>query len=381
MLSRFKRSNRTRQTAKQRFSPLAIEPLEARLALSHPNADLLSDVLAEDQASSVIHDPIGKSFEETELLPLADRASEAPSISSQANLPVREAFQLERIKDDFLVFEDMKFDNEPNFLKDYPLQPLRRLATGFFWDATEDRSEPDLARVRTVASELDPGQLVVLNVEHWPSKGDPEVVADTVRKLSSMVDAMREVNPSLTIGIYSVLPIRDYWTPVNFDSGTERYDGWVDDNLVLQELAEHVDVILPSIYTFYPDYYADGSPRLFERDRWIEYATDNLLQAQQYGKPVIPYVWPYYHGGGGTIDVESPSYRYWKYQPIGDEFWRQILETTYQYADGVVIWSGLNSLGVDNDWNGDIGWWTEQSTFSTTLARFYQQANQPSLAK
>ncbi|MCA9151776.1 MAG: tandem-95 repeat protein, partial [Planctomycetales bacterium] len=118
------------------------------------------------------------------------------------------------------------------------------------------------------------------------------------------------------------------------------------------------DVIIPSVYTFYPDYNADGSPRLIERDRWVRYATTNLLEARRFGKPVIAYVWPAYHGGGGSDDPASPDYRYWKNQPIGGEFWQLILDTTRNYSDGIAIWSAS-----ETSTDGDPAWWQVTQQF------------------
>ena len=116
---------------------------------------------------------------------------------------------------------------------------------------------------------------------------------------------------------------------------------------------------------------SDGTPNGTEQDRWVEFATENLLQARQYGKPVIPYIWPRFHGGGGSTDPESTSYRYWKYREIRPEFWRVILETSKEFADGAVIYDAANALTADEAslrrWDDNAAWWLETKSFISEI--------------
>jgi hypothetical protein len=272
--------------------------------------------------------------------------------------------------DDFSVFDSIGMVDRPN-LEEFGWKPIQLLTTSFFWGPTDNQSEPNLARIIANTQSLDTNQLAVIDIEHWPTSGDPAVVAESVRKLALVADTMHNVKPDLILGIYRMLPDRDYFTPVLHENNTPEFQAWEAANAQLDELAEHVDVIFPSIYTFYPDYFADGSPRLAERDRWVEYATENLLQARRYGKPVVAFNMPIYHGGGGTTDPSSPDFRYWKFQPISGDFWKLILDTTYQYADSMAIFdsSSLAPFGepLPRAWNEDLEWWAETQQFLSEI--------------
>ena len=102
---------------------------------------------------------------------------------------------------------------------------------------------------------------------------------------------------------------------------------WKDRNKFFASLANHVDVVFPSLYTFYND-----------QAGWEQYATANIAEARKYNKPVYAFIWPQYHGSNATIGG----------QHIAGDYWRKQLETVYQYADGVVIWAGW---GWQNDWD------------------------------
>ena len=268
------------------------------------------------------------------------------------------AFPIEMLEREFMVFDDIRLAGEPNLVQDDGLQSLQRFTHWYFWVPGEDDSEPDLDRLKDNLRYLDPRSFFVVNIEHWRTYGDEAVVAESIRKLTLVIDTIKEVHPNVVTGIYAMMPVRDYFTPVRHEYDSPEFDEWAATNARLQELADHVDVIMPSLYTFYPDYEADGSPRIWERDRWVRYATANLLQARQYGKPVVSYLWPHYHGGGGSADPDSPFYRYWKYQPIGAEFWEVILETVYQYSDSAAIYEGL-PVG----WDDSAPWWLATQDF------------------
>ena len=282
------------------------------------------DVLVADDQFEILDDPIADSQFGNGLSDGSDgdgTGSGGPAGGGGPNFPQgvagapAESFPVDQLQYEFMVFDDIAFDdvdpmNRPD-LAQVGLKPLTRHGTWHFFTSSSGLSEPDCPRLRNFARQLDPRQLFVINIEHWHTSGSEEVVAESIAKLKSVIDAVREENPSIKLGIYSMFPVRDYFTPVTHGYGTTRYENWSATNRRLQELADQVDVILPSIYTFYPDYNEDGSERLFERDRWVAYATANLLEARQDGKPVVSSIWPRSHGGGGSADPESPNYRSW----------------------------------------------------------------------
>ena len=365
---------------------LLLEPLEVRLLLDAdlpPWGDLDPDTGLLDPDTGLppfpydevdrqvmyddlwcIEDPIGSAqnddffLDSLDLLKVTAEAS-GPTLSEEGVGHDINAFPVELLDREFMVFDNTTLIGQPNLVDDYGLQPIQLFTHSFFWQPGAPDSNPDLDHIQKFARYLDPRWLFVIDIEHWSTYGDEAVVSASIQKLVAVIDAIKAVNPQVVTGIYGVMPVRDYWTPVSSGYDSPQFDAWAASNARLQELADHVDIIVPSVYTFYPDYNANGTPRLWERDRWVQYATANLLQAQQYGKPVVPYIWPLYHGGGGSDDPSSPDYRYWKYKPIGADFWRVILETVHQYSDSTVIWEGLREAS----WDGNAPWWLATQDF------------------
>jgi hypothetical protein len=178
--------------------------------------------------------------------------------------------------------------------------------------------------------------LVVIDVEHWDLNRLPaDAVQRNVERYVALLDAFRAQLPTARIGLYGMVPIRNYWTPVRGNAG--ELSAWRAENERLKPIAEAADVIFPSLYTFYED-----------RDGWVEYAKANIAEAKQYGRPVYPFVWPQYH-------------KSWK--PIDGDFWRLQLETVFNSADGMVIWTPARGRPR---WNPEAAWWQETVQFLKT---------------
>jgi hypothetical protein len=73
-----------------------------------------------------------------------------------------------------------------------------------------------------------------------------------------------------------------------------------------------------------------------------------MTEAKQYGRPVYPFLWPQYH-------------KSWK--PIDRDFWRLQLETVFDNADGMVIWTPAKGKPR---WNPVAPWWEETVDFLKT---------------
>lgn len=162
--------------------------------------------------------------------------------------------------------------------------------------------------------------LWVINKEDLPMKTINDI-DQNILEYVRVIESFKVKNPQSIIGIYSILPNRQYWIKEN----------WAEINEALKVLSYHVDVIFPSIYTFYPD--VGG---------WVDYAEKNIKQARQYGKPVYVFLWPKYHN--------SNQYIGGKYIEAG--FWNEQLKTSCRFADGIVVWSGEPS-----DWKDNMPWY------------------------
>jgi hypothetical protein len=189
-----------------------------------------------------------------------------------------------------------------------------------------DWSEPDPSYiVKNISEKFEgrqPGR-IILNLEHWPwlYYESDEVRKETVRKFIVVVEALKEALPTSEIGIYSILPIQDYWAPVV----PERIPIWQEKNDQFKELAALVDYIAPSIYAFYDD-----------QDHWVEYATANINQALRYGKPVYPYLWPRFHDSHESLGKTK----------VPDEFWELMVRTVARLTDGALFFENID-LGAE----------------------------------
>jgi len=236
---------------------------------------------------------------------------------------------------EFPVFDALLYSGKP----DLAMRGMSRLAMvyeGALWDNGENRDKLNTLKISAAARRLDPSLVSCIDIEAWPTAGKPDVVRSSIAKYTSVISLIRHERPGLQIGYYGTLPHRDYWRAVR-GKGDKGYEDWVRENSNLMRIAEAVDVIFPSLYTFYPD-----------QKGWETYAIENLKEARKYGKPVYAFLWPEYHD----------SNRIYKGQSIPADFWRLELETCYKYADGVVIWGGWQK-----QWDEDAAWWVETKKF------------------
>lgn len=120
------------------------------------------------------------------------------------------------------------------------------------------------------------------------------------------------------IGIYGILPDRQWYAA--FDAG--KRPAWSAANLKLRagynSLAASVDYVCPSLYI------PVGNASV--RDVRV-FVRQNLHQAAQYGKPIIPAVWPF-------VDLAEKRY-------MGSELWKALLtelRDSPTVPEGVLLW-------------------------------------------
>jgi hypothetical protein len=181
---------------------------------------------------------------------------------------------------------------------------------------------------------------VYLDYEIWPTfHASAAEVSQNVEKLKQVVQIAHEAVPGARIGYYDVIPCSDYWGLVNNDQ--TKIKEWKDCNARMGDLAQGVDIVMPSLYTFYNDPHG-----------WDIYAAALLQAARRYGKPVYAFLWPEFH----------VSNRFLKGQNIPANFWRHELEFCRTRADGIVIWGGYQK-----PWDDQAAWWLETKAFLTSL--------------
>ena len=183
-----------------------------------------------------------------------------------------------------------------------------------------------------------------LDIEHWPLKGSPDSVRDSLTKYMTVLDWFRTAAPGLSVGYYGVPPLRDYWRAIKETSSQERRS-WMEENDQLRSLAGAVNVLFPSLYTFYPD-----------QAGWKKYAIAQIEEARRYGngKPVYVFLMPTYHDSNRILGGH--------YLPA--DYWLLELETAKEYADGIVIWGGWGAK-----WDDNAPWWNITKEFMKNIGQ------------
>src|SRR5262245_48978441 len=82
----------------------------------------------------------------------------------------------------FPVFDATLYKDKPDLTK-FGVPPLRIAYGSDLWNKGEARDEvPRWDRVREIVREKSPGNLLVVDIEHWPLLGDKAIVQDSIRK-------------------------------------------------------------------------------------------------------------------------------------------------------------------------------------------------------
>jgi hypothetical protein len=119
------------------------------------------------------------------------------------------------------------------------------------------------------------------------------------------------------------------WWAAELPQATKDYNAWMAASTYLMPLAQKVDYIFPSLYTYY-DPYSNGT-----NQDWQTFADQQIQAARMYGKPVYPFLWPQYH--------DAPN----AYIPT--DYWTNEIQHVASNADGVVVW-GWSGFQHDS-WN------------------------------
>jgi hypothetical protein len=242
----------------------------------------------------------------------------------------------------FPVFDATGFAQKPD-LRQYGLKPIIVVYPNFMWEGNkvpDATSLPDSSRISAFAQlAIQSTRLLVVDIEHWPLVGNPATVAESINKYKTVIHWFKPPTSSLSVGLYGVLPMRDYWRAIQ-DKSSPGYTAWQKENDSVASIAPLVDVMFPSVYTFYQD-----------RNGWQKYAVAQIQEARRLGggKPVYVFLWPQYH----------PSNEKLANTFLAGDYWRLELETARKYADGIVIWCCSNS----QTWDDKAPWWLETQSF------------------
>jgi hypothetical protein len=181
-------------------------------------------------------------------------------------------------------------------------------------------------------------QMLIVDLEAWPTEGDRTAVNATVARLAALATRIRAGGFTQPIGIYGLPPIIDYWRAVQ-PRNSQQFMAWQAANDVVAPLVDSVDALFPSLYTFYDD-----------QNGWETYARANVAEARRLakGKPVYAFILMVYHDSNPTL----------RGQLIPQDYWQRQLRVLSQVADGVVIWGGYKL-----NWDEEAGWWLATKDF------------------
>lgn len=259
-----------------------------------------------------------------------------PAVQAQA-LPNRKPF---------LVFDGTLYTGKPD-LSVYGIQPLSIAYTSQFgmdWYKNSERL-PDKDVVQKIARQAQAKTShAVIDIEHWPISGDdPTQVQKSLSKYMTVLQWFKEAAPGLVVGYYGSPPVRDYWKSLSSPTSRE-WASFAAENDRLRPLAGAVDILTPSLYTFYTD-----------RGAWARYAYGQITEARRYGngKPVYVFLWPQYHDSNPSL---AGAY-------LPADFWRFQLQMAKQYADGIIIWGGWRRNNVPAKWDNNAAWWAVTKEF------------------
>lgn len=244
---------------------------------------------------------------------------------------------------DFKVFDLIRYKNKPSAAA-LGMHPMTILYESAFWGS--DKASHDLPSKSVVQALARKHKgTICVDVERWADmknrRGDGywRVLPEDVEKYKTLLTWYRDAMPDgNTMGLYSILPVRNLWdaAAARDSSKFSKWQGW---NNEVQPIAEHVDMVMPSCYTFNDD-----------EDLWRRYCIAQIDEARRIapGKPVYPVFWPRIHPGNKG--------------PISDRLWRVHLETAREHADGCIIWT-ISSQTKRVDWSDVPSWWAETEKF------------------
>jgi hypothetical protein len=251
----------------------------------------------------------------------------------------------------FALYDAMAFVGKPD-LSSFGIERNRIFYSAELWIGGLDRTNPDEPSIRAAAdTALDENVTaavpIQLDIEHWATDtrtNTTGTVDASVAKLVQAIAWFKDQAPTLDVGYYSIVPIRDYWSPVN--QLPDPIAAWRAANDYLAPIASSADTLYPSLYTFYAD-----------PAHWVVYAQANIAEAQRVGagKRVLPFIWPVYHDGAAQPPELRGTY-------IDYDYWTLQLTTIKAAAcAGAVLW------GYQKAWDDTQAWWQATKDFLAGL--------------
>lgn len=250
----------------------------------------------------------------------------------------------------FILYDAMKYSGKPD-LAPQGIAPTKIFYHSDLWAGATETDSPYKTAIEAcaggaISAGVTSAIPLQLDIEKWVldiRASQMDSVTSGVGKMTQAIAWFKSAAPFLNVGIYAYAPLRDYWAPV---AGPQAaIDSWHAANDLVQPMADAVDTLYPSLYTFYDD-----------QPGWVTYAEANIAEAQRlaHGKRVLPFIWPQYH------DSAPPELR-GTFLPA--DYWTLQLQTIKGAGcQGAVIWGHSGYA-----WDDAREWWTATLAFLATL--------------
>lgn len=230
---------------------------------------------------------------------------------------------------EFRIFQDLFFEGGPKDFRQFGLEPITLVNPTILGPDI-----PNADQVKKALQKPRDGAHLVVDIENWPLEGEGQ--AASIGKYQQTLAALKKGDPTVRLGLYSVLPLRDYWR-ANGRNGEKGFSEWQQANTKLAAgIVPYVDDLYPSLYAFYGD-----------KDAWVVYAEANLKEARRIsaGKPVYCFLWPQF----------SKTYAF-----LPGDYWYAQLDTCRRMADGIVMWGTIRTTAPQYNpakWDDNAEWW------------------------
>jgi len=184
----------------------------------------------------------------------------------------------------------------------------------------------------------------IIDIETWKTGLDVDDITarESIKKYTKTMDGLKRWLPGYRIGNYGKPVHRDYRASISAKDSS-LYKKWKSRNSLSKPLADALDVFCPSLYTFEPN-----------KQKWRKFAQEHINESRRLAtkkQPVIAFIWPQYHNRS-RYKGQFLSYDYLRFQ----------LETMFELADGVIIWSNHRE-----DFNGKADWYRAVKDFMVDL--------------
>ena len=259
--------------------------------------------------------------------------------------PATPPSQVTPIKKNFVVWEAMRWNNQPASFTACGLTHMAIYYEGSLFTG----ADPDWKKVDKVAATITAQKqtMVTLDVERWNAASDGDRA-----KMIRLIDYVRARVPATTkLSYFGMMPKSFYG---DYVAGGSRLATIREQNKKMRPLAAHVDWIMPLMYAFQAD-----------RRNWATFAQLMVSESRQYGKPVMPWLWMQYHERALPTTL--------RYQLIPGDFFRQQLDTAYRLGDAVCLWGTVikrpDGRTVRADWNRQAPWWTQTEAFAKAIGK------------